>query len=205
MCRREIWLVNTNERLSNPLPNLSEALQKVNLSKSTAGIYLFMCNLKWAPSSFIFRSLHLKSLQSSATDVVFPACNRVLSCRAACTAVGCMESGYVSTCVSVPWVSVCVRAYRCVMSTCLLFLTVDVCMSLAFLDGGNSIRLSGVLSTPTAPHTHTRTHTLITRHSADTRMSPRQQDTAKDVILTEGQRPPYWQAKGTQRGGLREQ
>ena len=46
---------------------------------------------------------HTIGVQSIAADVDFPGCNLiVLSCQYECMAVACMESGYLSTCVSTP-------------------------------------------------------------------------------------------------------
>lgn len=54
-----------------------------------------------------------------------------------------------------------------------------------------------VLSTPAAPCA--RTHKHITHPTADTHMSPQQPDTAEDMLLTEKERPPYWQTRAFQR------
>lgn len=74
-----------------------------------------------------------------------------------------------------------------------------MCASLAFLDRGTLSASAESFQRPAT--THTQTH--ITHPTADTCMSPRQPDTAKDMQLTEKRRPPYWQARGSHHGGLR--
>lgn len=130
----------------------------------------------------------------------------VLSCQYECMALAWMESGYLSTCVSVLsvyFLYIYVCTYMQVCSVCIPKVSVSdhwhVCV--AGISGqGNSICLNRVLSTPAAPCA--RTHKHITHPTADTHMSPRQPDTAEDVLLTEKERPPYWQTRAFQRAEL---
>lgn len=108
-------------------------------------------------------------------------------CRRVCPCCLCISCIYVCT-------------YMQVCSVCIPTASVSdhwhVCV--AGISGqGNSIYLYRVLSTPAVPCA--RTHKHITHPTADTHMSPRQPDTAEDVLLTEKERPPYWQTSAFQR------
>lgn len=136
---------------------------------------------------------HAISVQSIAADTDFPVCNLIdLSCQYECMTLACVESGYLSTCVSmlsahILCVCVCVHAGVALTSAWLqsLHLTVDIFVCVVGIFGQrNSICLRRLLSTLAAPH--------ITHLTADTLMSPRQPDTAEDTLLTEKHRPLYW-------------
>lgn len=125
----------------------------------------------------------------------------VLSCQYECMALAWMESGYLSTCVSVLsvyFLYICVYIHAGVQclhtySFCIWSLTCMCCWN--FWTG--ELCLYRVLSTPAAPCA--RTHKHITHPTADTHMSPQQPDTAEDMLLTEKERPPYWQTRAFQR------
>lgn len=114
-----------------------------------------------------------------------------------CVHVVCIFCECVRACQQVP-------GWRCVMSAFLLFLylTVNMCvcrwhfwMEELYTPTQSSFNTHCLL------HTSTHTQTYITHPFADTHVSPRQPKTAKDLILTEEQRPPYWQARGWRCGG----
>lgn len=101
-------------------------------------------------------------------------------------------------CLCISCIYICVHTCRCAVSAYLqfLYLITDMYVLLEFLGTGE-LCLYRVLSTPAAPCA--RTHKHITHPTTDTHMSPQQPDTAEDVLLTEKERPPYWQTRAFQR------
>lgn len=108
-------------------------------------------------------------------------------CRRVCPCCLCISCIYVCT-------------YMQVCSVCIPTVSVSdhwhVCV--AGISGqGNSASTESFQHPPL--HAHARTHKHITHPTADTHMSPQQPDTAEDMLLTEKERPPYWQTRAFQR------
>lgn len=152
---------------------------------------------------------HTISVQSKAAVMDFPVCNLiVLSCQYEWMAVACKESGYLSTCVSVQsayflyqcvYVCLCVCVctctcmfvWWCVTSACPHFWSFPIWPSTCVCCWHFWTEELYPPSRSPFNARHCR-HTHITHPAADTHMSPRQPDTAKDMLLTEKQRPPHW-------------